>query len=105
MLSPLSLRESPRPESLDEFFLSRRLALAFTLTSWMLGAEIQLPLTSLSTGLDPAFSSSPDRKESLKLSTSMGEGVKMNLSLKISQEQTKISQYPLKNDIIHRPAC
>ena len=68
--SPLSLSESPRPESREEFFLSRRLALALSLASWMVevGAEIQLPLISLSILLVGPFSSSPDRKESLRSS-------------------------------------
>lgn len=71
--SPLSLSESPRPESREEFFLRRRLTLAFSLASWRLevGAEIQLPLISLSIFRAVPFSSSPDRKESLRSSASV----------------------------------
>lgn len=65
--SPLSLRESPRPESLEEVFLSLRLALAFRRASWMLllDDDSQLPLTSLGflrPGTDPPLSSSADAK-------------------------------------------
>lgn len=76
--SPLSLSESPLPESLEEFFLSLRLALAFRRASWMLLLEeaTQLPLISLLIFLlevmKPPLSSSPDTKESLRSPTSVG---------------------------------
>lgn len=75
--SPLSLRESPRPESLEEFFLSLRLAFAFRRASWMLllDEDSQLPLISLLMFLwaitDPPLFSSPDAKESLRSSASV----------------------------------
>lgn len=74
--SPLSLSESPLPESLEEFFLSLRLALAFRRASWMLLLEeaTQLPLISLLIFLleimKPPLSSSPDTIESLRSPTS-----------------------------------
>lgn len=77
--SPLSLRESPLPESRDEFFLSLLLAFAFSRASWMLllDEDSQLPLISLFMFLlyvsDPVLSSSPDRKESLRSSASVGK--------------------------------
>lgn len=76
--SPLSLSESPLPESLEEFFLSLRLALAFRRASWMLLLEeaTQLPLISLLIFLlevmKPPLSSSPETKESLRSPTSVG---------------------------------
>lgn len=75
-LSPVSLRESPRPESLDEVFLSRRLALALSRASWRLEEVVQveevsqLPLISFRFLL---FSSSPDSKESLRSADSIGQ--------------------------------
>jgi len=75
--SPLSLRESPRPESLEEFFLSLRLAFALRRASWMLLLDevSQLPFISFFMFLlttNPALSSSPDKKESLRSSASVG---------------------------------
>lgn len=75
--SPLSLRESPLPESLEEFFLSLRLAFALRRASWilLLDEDTQLPLISLLMFLllitDPPLSSSPDAKESLRSSASV----------------------------------
>lgn len=68
---PLSLTESPLPESRDEFFLSRLFALALILASLMEDAEIQFPLISFFISSAPAFSSSPEKRESLKLSGSL----------------------------------
>lgn len=76
-ISPLSLRESPLPESLEEFFLSLRLAFALRRASWMLLLEedSQLPLISLLMFLLAItalpLSSSPDTKESLRSSASV----------------------------------
>lgn len=73
--SPLSLRESPLPESLEEFFLSLRLAFALRRASWMLllDEDNQLPFISLLMFLlGPLLSSSPDAKESLRSSASVG---------------------------------
>lgn len=75
--SPLSLRESPLPESLEEVFLSLRLALAFRRASWMLllDADSQLPLISfrfLQPGTDSPLSSSADAK-SLRSTSSVEE--------------------------------
>lgn len=75
--SPLSLRESPLPESLEEFFRSLRLAFAFRRASWMLllDEDTQLPLISLMTFLletpDPPLSSSAEMKESLRSTASV----------------------------------
>lgn len=77
--SPLSLRESPLPESLEEFFLSLRLAFALRRASWilLLDEDTQLPLISLLMFLlvitDPPLSSSPDAKESLRSSASFSQ--------------------------------
>lgn len=81
--SPLSLRESPLPESLEEVFLSLRLALAFRRASWMLLLDDnnQLPLISIKfrhPGTDPPLSSSADAK-SLR-STSSVEKTKKTVS-------------------------
>lgn len=76
--SPLSLRESPLPESLEEFFLSLRLAFALRRASWMLllDKDSQLPLISLLMFLldttVPPLSSSPETNESLRPSASVG---------------------------------
>lgn len=67
---PLSLTESPLPESRDEFFLRRLFALALILASLMEDAEIQFPFISFFISSVPAFSSSPEKRESLKLSGS-----------------------------------
>lgn len=67
---PLSLTESPRPESRDEFFRSRLLAFALILASLIVDAEIQFPFISFFISSVPAFSSSPEKRESLKLSGS-----------------------------------
>ena len=67
---PLSLTESPLPESRDEFFRSRLFALALILASLMEDAEIQFPFISFFISSVPAFSSSPEKSESLKSSGS-----------------------------------
>lgn len=72
--SPLSLRESPRPESLEEFFLSFRLAFALRRASWMLDDATQPPLTSVTVLLETDHflsPSSPDETESLRSSASV----------------------------------
>lgn len=69
-VSPFSLTESPRPESLEEFFLNRLLALAFILASVIEVAGIQFPLISVFRSSDPPFSSSPENGASLKFSSS-----------------------------------
>lgn len=68
--SPLSLTESPLPESLEEFFLSLLFALALILASLIDVAGIQIPLISVFTSSVPPFSSSPENGVSLRLSSS-----------------------------------
>lgn len=76
IMSPVSLRESPRPESRDEFFLSLLLALALRRASWILvlEEESQLPLGSFFIFLLATLplSSSPDKNESLRSLASTG---------------------------------
>lgn len=69
-VSPLSLTESPLPESLEEFFLKRLFALAFILASVIEVAGIQFPLISIFRSSDPPFSSSPENGASLRFSSS-----------------------------------
>lgn len=69
-VSPLSLTESPLPESLEEFFLKRLFALAFILASVIEVAGIQFPLISVFRSSDPPFSSSPENGASLRFSSS-----------------------------------
>lgn len=97
--SPLSLRESPLPESLEEFFLSFRLAFALRRASWMLLLEVdnQLPLISLMFLLDtadPLLSSSPDTNESLRSSASVGvkENIKNSFYMQNSSERPRLIQ-------------
>ncbi len=73
--SPLSLSESPRPESLEEVFLRRLFTLALSLASWMLpvGANIQFPLISLLTLPVKVLPSSPEGKESLRSPASVDD--------------------------------
>lgn len=68
--SPLSLTESPLPESLEEFFRSLLFALALILASLIDVAGIQLPLISVFISSVPPFSSSPENGGSLRFSSS-----------------------------------
>lgn len=101
IISPLSLRESPLPESLEEFFLSLRLAFALRRASWMLvlDEDNQLPLISLFMFLlemaDLPLSSSPDAKESLRSSASVGLHAKMAESLCLSWQWVR--SFSVKN--------
>lgn len=99
--SPLSLRESPLPESLDEFFLSLRLAFALRRASWMLllDEDTQLPLISLLMFLlevtTPPLSSSPDTKESLRSSVSDGlQGTEFGLDIRSEGQDCTASIRP-----------
>lgn len=111
--SPLSLRESPLPESREEFFLSFRFAFALRRASWMalLDVDNQLPLASLltflvKTALTP-FSSSPELVKSLRSSAPVGIEIKRDhkrsCKIKLGSCESTQTNLPLPHEGVPLP--